>query len=120
MTLLNQGFGPIGFISVRQLDDEDNPQPESNNGKKRQLEAITRTGILGRLTEAVRRKVFEITCQKGGATVGGEVDDAPFALMMIIVGLLHSYSKVLVYFHTSFLFCLIPNTVYLLRIVLIQ
>ena len=45
----------------------------------------------------MRRKVFEITCQKGGATVGGEVDDAPFALMMIIVGLLHSYSKVFTY-----------------------
>ena len=44
MTLINQGYGPIGFISVRQLDDEDNPNPATNGGKKRQLEAITRTG----------------------------------------------------------------------------
>ena len=46
MTLINQGYGPIGIVSFRQLDDEDNPTPETNGGKKRQLEAITRTGTL--------------------------------------------------------------------------
>jgi hypothetical protein len=86
-SILDQGFGPIATITIRQIEAE-----EGQDFKKLSLDAQSRVGVLGRILAGVRRRAFDVIAHNGTATVAAGVADCPFALALLIISSVHNFS----------------------------
>lgn len=84
INLVNTGHGCNCVITVREIDSE------HLNDKDTSVKS--RTGVLGRILDSIRLKIFEVMCHKGSAIVCGELDDCPAALVTTIISLVHAFS----------------------------
>lgn len=84
INLISTGHGCNCVITVREID------PEHLND--RNISVKSRTGVLGRILDSIRIKIFEVMCHKGSAVVCGELDDCPAALVTTIISLVHAFS----------------------------
>ncbi len=84
INLISTGHGCNCVITVREID------PEHLND--RNISVKSRTGVLGRILDSIRLKIFEVMCHKGSAVVCGELDDCPAALVTTIISLVHAFS----------------------------
>ena len=86
-SILDQGFGPIATITIRQIDIE-----EGHDASKLSLDAKSRLGVIGRILAGIRRRVFDVVGHNGTATLAASVADCPFALTLLIMSSLHNFS----------------------------
>jgi hypothetical protein len=56
------------------------------------FEQLTRSGVLGRITIGVWRKLLEVIAHNGTATLCGHLTDTPFALAQLLISMVHSTS----------------------------
>ena len=88
LSVIDHGYGPIGVISIREIDDEHN---RKHNSRSWTLEELSRCGVLGRMFAGIRKKIMLVMADRKCIS-GGELADCPFALVMLIMGLTNSFS----------------------------
>ena len=88
LSILDQGYGTIGVVSIHELEDEKRKKDKS---RKYTMEELSRCGILGRILSGIRKKIFKVMADPK-CLAGGELQDCPFALVMVICGMVNSFS----------------------------
>lgn len=78
----DQGYGPCALLTYRQMDSELKPQHQTATSRVQELSRHARAGVLGRAVHGMWLKLLEVTAHEGITTIGAELDDSSFSLMV--------------------------------------